>query len=171
MPEQRRQHYLTYTATRSQWQFQLSKISQQTVMYMKTDITYRTPSVLRSWREKWFSSYKNLIKVNKKAAEHIYIYKTNTRAERKANCLDDAVFVCSVSVRSCSFLFGRDIRYETSSRGCAILYRSSSERNFIQRISRKAKTVCMLFLCLLLKIQQEIWMWLVAVNMPSWLLV
>jgi hypothetical protein len=45
MPKQRRQHYLTYTATRSQWQFQLSKISQQTVMCMKTDITYGTPSV------------------------------------------------------------------------------------------------------------------------------
>jgi hypothetical protein len=29
MPKQRRQHYLTYTATRSQWQFQLSKISQE----------------------------------------------------------------------------------------------------------------------------------------------
>jgi hypothetical protein len=45
MPEQRWQHYLTYTATRSEWQFQLSKISQLTVMYMKTDITYGTPSV------------------------------------------------------------------------------------------------------------------------------
>jgi hypothetical protein len=45
MPKQWRQHYLTYTATKSQWQFQLSKISQQTVMYMKTDITYGIPSV------------------------------------------------------------------------------------------------------------------------------
>jgi hypothetical protein len=38
-------HYFTYTAIRLQWQFQLSKISQQMVMYMKTDITYGTPSV------------------------------------------------------------------------------------------------------------------------------
>jgi hypothetical protein len=44
MPKQWRLHYLTYTATRLQWQLQLSKISQQTVMYMKTDITYGTPS-------------------------------------------------------------------------------------------------------------------------------
>jgi hypothetical protein len=44
MPKQR-QHYPTYTVTRSQWLFQLSKISQQTVMYMKTEITYGTPSV------------------------------------------------------------------------------------------------------------------------------
>jgi hypothetical protein len=48
MPKQRWQHYLTYTATRSHWQFQLSKISQQTVRYMKTDITYGTPSVFLS---------------------------------------------------------------------------------------------------------------------------
>jgi hypothetical protein len=46
MPKQWRQHYLIYTATRSQWQFQLSKISQQTVMYMKTEITYGTPLVV-----------------------------------------------------------------------------------------------------------------------------
>jgi hypothetical protein len=46
--QQQQQHYLTYIAIRSQWEFQLSKISQQTVMYMKTDITYGTPSVL-SW--------------------------------------------------------------------------------------------------------------------------
>jgi hypothetical protein len=44
MPKQQ-QHYLTHTATRSQQQLQLSKISQQTMMYMKTDITYGTPSV------------------------------------------------------------------------------------------------------------------------------
>jgi hypothetical protein len=46
MPKQRQQHYLIYTATRSQWQSQLSKLSQQTLMYMKTDITYGTHSVL-----------------------------------------------------------------------------------------------------------------------------
>jgi hypothetical protein len=48
MPKQWRQHYLTYTATRSQWQFRLSKISQQTVMYMNTDITYGTLLVVRA---------------------------------------------------------------------------------------------------------------------------
>jgi hypothetical protein len=45
MPKQRRQQYLTYTATRSHWQFQLSQISQQTVMYENRHYLWDTLSI------------------------------------------------------------------------------------------------------------------------------